>query len=274
MLDARIRTLAREGIEIAVEERWAPLEMEVSKASSEFATAGRAGSGSMYLHIFELYQNELDIQVSMAWGQLQKVLATVGIGSMDHLATDLKAFMAETFEWITSGLCDRLRHSPFLRQGRDHVVRFDERKAHAIRKVYSEVDLFVAGLEQAARVAQNGGATHVNIYGSQVGILQTGASSTASMTVHLDSTSKQEITKALNTVEKALGEAAHVPFDRGEISEMIRESQSELDKPRPNVSRLRSLMQGVATSIQTVASLRPAYDAIKGGLALLGVTLP
>jgi hypothetical protein len=94
------------------------------------------------------------------------------------------------------------------------------------------------------------------------------------MAVHLDATSKKEIAKALDAVEKALGEAAHVPFHSAEISEMVRESMSELDKPGPNVCRLRSLMVGVATSIQTVASLRPAYDAIKGGLALLGVTLP
>ena len=94
------------------------------------------------------------------------------------------------------------------------------------------------------------------------------------MTVHLDSTSKQQIERALDAVEKALGEAAHTPFDRAEISEMIQESRSELDKPAPNVSRLRSLMLGIATTIQTMASLRPAYDAIKGGLALVGVTLP
>jgi hypothetical protein len=196
------------------------------------------------------------------------------------LAADLKAFMGEIIEWMESGLSNRLSQIPFFKSGqdqptpRDPLARLSEGKVHAIRKVHSEIDLFVAGLEQVARVAQNGGATHVNIYGGQVGILQTGASSTASTTVHLDGTSKREIAKALNTVEKALGEATHVPFDRAEISEMIEESKSELDKPGPNVSRLRSLMVGVATSIQTVASLRPAYDAIKGGLALMGVTLP
>jgi hypothetical protein len=194
------------------------------------------------------------------------------------LAVDLKAFMGEIIEWIASGLLDHLRQRSPLRQERqltiDPTDRLSERKAHAIRKVYSEIDLLMARLEQAASVAQNGGDTHVNIYGGQVGIVQTGASSTASMTVRLDSTSKQEIAKALDTVETALGKAAHAPFNRAEISEMIRESKSELEKPGPNVSRLRSLMAGVATSIQTVASLRPAYDAIKGALALVGVTLP
>jgi hypothetical protein len=272
MLESRIRNLARERIEIAVEERWTPFSAELATIKFEYAKANRLHSGSMHLQVLELYKNELDIQVSMAWGQLKTVLATLGTGPLHQLASDLKTFMDEIIDWIASGLSDRLKQR---RSGvSEPVARLNERKPRATRKIHSEIDLFVAGLEQIARMAQNSGATHVNIYGSQVGILQTGASSAASMTVHLDSTSKREISKALNAVEKALGEATHVPFDRAEISEMVQESLSELDKPGPNVSRLRSLMVGVATIIQTVASLRPAYDAIKGGLALMGVTLP
>jgi hypothetical protein len=79
MLDPRISTLARERIEIAVEERWTPLAMETSRISSEFAMAGRTGSGIMYLRVLELYKNELDIQVSMAWGQVHKVLVHRGV---------------------------------------------------------------------------------------------------------------------------------------------------------------------------------------------------
>lgn len=278
MLDPRIRALARERIEVAVEERWTPLTTQISGTTSEFAKANRSGSGSMYASVLELYNSELDIRASMAWGQLRQVLDTVGVDRLEHLAADLKGFMDKMIEWIASGLSDHLNQLPLFGHGEpcsiDPAERLNERKTHAIRKVHTEIDLFVAGLEQAARSSQGGGATNVNIYGGQVGILQTGPSSTASMTLHLDSTSKQEIARTLDTVEKMLGEAAHTPFNRAEISEMTRECKSELEKPEPNVSRLRSLMVGIATSIQTVASLRPAYDAIKGGLALIGVPLP
>lgn len=278
MLDSRATKLAWDRIEIAVEERWTPLGMQASEITAEFAKGGGFDSSRMQVYILELYKNELDIQASMAWGRLREVLATVGVGQLDHLAVDLKAFMDDAIKWITSGLSDRLHQLSFFGQDKrsaiDPLKRLDEAKTHAIRKVHSEIDLFVAGLEQVTRRAQGSGDTHVNIYGGQVGILQTGASSTASMTVQLDNTSKQEIARTLDTVEKMVGEAMHVPFNRAEISEMARECKSELEKHEPNVSRLRSLMVGIATSIQTVASLRPAYDAIKGGLALIGVTLP
>ena len=191
MLDPRIRSLARERIEIAVEERWTPLATQTSAITSEFAKAGGFGSSRMHVHILGLYEDELDIQGSLAWGQLSTVLGIVGVGPPEQLAVDLKAFMGEIIEWIASGLFDHLKQMSPLRQERQLTVdpsdRLGKRKAHAIRKVCSEIDLFVARLEQATRVAQDGGDTHVNVYGGQIGILQTGASSTASMTVQLDS---------------------------------------------------------------------------------------
>jgi hypothetical protein len=54
---------------------------------------------------------------------------------------------------------------------------------------------------------------------------------------------------------------------------MVADSKAELAKPTPNKSKLAALLGGVAVTIQTVASLRPAYDAVKGALALLGIRL-
>ena len=104
MLDSRIRSLARERIEIAVEERWTPLAMQTSAITSESIKAGGFGGSRMYVHILGLYEDELDIQASMAWGQLSRVLAAVGVGPLERLAADLKGFMGEIIEWITSGL--------------------------------------------------------------------------------------------------------------------------------------------------------------------------
>jgi hypothetical protein len=279
MLDPKITDMARERIEVAIDERWSPLARETSEIKSRMISRGVFRSSMTANEFLELYRNELDIQASMAWGQLKTVLMTVGVRDLSEFGTDLKSFIEEMINWLTADLMKRLEEvfRPFEKMSRgaanpqDHL---EKAKTHAIRKIYTEIDLFEAALTQKGQAAEDPGGTHVTISGGQVGILQTGAFSTASMVVRLDSTSKQEIAKALGAVEKALEEAAHVPFDRAEISEMIRESKSELGKPRPNVPLLRSLMQGVATSIQTVASLRPAYDAIKGGLALVGVTLP
>jgi hypothetical protein len=275
VLNQKTKLLARDRIELVIEERWTPLATQTSEITAQFVNAGGLTNSRMHVCILGLYEDELDVQAALAFGELSRVLDAVGIGPLEHLAADLKAFMGDMIQWLFEGLLDHLTHKSLLRQERllsiDPFEQLSTRKTHAIRKTFSEIDLLVARLERAD---QNDGNTQVNIYGGQVGILQTGSSSTASMTVHLDSTSKNEIAKALATVEKAIGEAASVPFDRAEISEMIRESKSELDKPKLNMSRLRSLMLGVAGSVQTVAALRPAYDAIKGALALVGVTLP
>lgn len=278
MLDPKISDMARERIAVAIDERWNTLARETLEIRSQMNRRGILRSSITANHFLELYRSELDIQASTAWGHLKTVLINVGIHELDNLGTDLKSFMKEAIDRLTLDLLKKLETvlRPVERMSRvnphDHL---GEAKTHAIRKVYTEIDLFAAGLAQELHPAEAGGDTHITISsGGQVGVLQTGAFATASTTVHLDSTSKQEIANALDTVEKALREAAHVPFDRDDISEMIRECKSELDKPRPNVPLLRSLMRGVATSVQTVASLRPAYDAIKAGLALIGLTLP
>ena len=52
------------------------------------------------------------------------------------------------------------------------------------------------------------------------------------------------------------------------------EAKGELAKSEPNSTKLRSLLSTTATAIQTVASMKPAYELLKVGLTYLGITLP
>ena len=118
MLDSRARNLARDRIQIAIEERWTPLALQSSQVASEFVKAGGFGGSRMHISILGLYEDELDIQAAMAWGQLSRVLAVVGVGPLERLAADLKAFMSAIIEWITSELSDRLKQSSLMRPER------------------------------------------------------------------------------------------------------------------------------------------------------------
>ena len=99
----------------------------------------------------------------------------------------------------------------------DPVKPLEEAKVHALSKVYCEIELYVAGLERAARQMQERGGTSVNVYGGEVGILQTGNFSSAFMTVTLDDISKREIVAALETVGKALSDIRKPPFHKEEV---------------------------------------------------------
>lgn len=278
MLDDRTTDLARRTIEVALEERWTPLSRQTGEITSRATLHGAYGGSRMLVEIIGLYRAELDIQALIAWGHLQRILANVGIGRLETLADDLKAFMGGIIERVAASLLDHINStSPFKKKQTDiidPVSPLQEAKAHALSKVNCEIDLYVAGLEQAARLAQERGSTSVNVYGGQVGILQTGNLSTASMTITLDSISKSEIVTALEAVETALHDIREPPFNMAEVLSLIQDSKGEASKSEPNVTRLKGALLGIATSIQSVAALRPAYETLKGALALVGVTLP
>lgn len=278
MLDDRTTDLARRTIEVALEERWTPLSRQTLEITSDATMHGAYGGSRMLVQIIELYKAELDIQASMAWGHLQRTLANVGIGRLDTLAADLKVFMGETIERVAAGLLDHINNSSPFKNKRteiiDPVKPLEEAKDHALRKVDCEIDLYVAGVGQVARQTQQGGTTYVNVSGGQVGILQTGNFSSASMTVTLDANSKREIVAALESVENSVRNIQETPFDKVEVLELVRDSKAEADKPKPNLTRLKAALLAIAASIQPVAALKPAYETLKGALALVGVTLP
>lgn len=278
MLDGRITDLAQRTIEVALEERWTPLSHQTLDITSKAIMHGAYRGSRMLLQIIELYKAELDIQASMAWGHLQRVMASAGVGGMETLADDLKAFMTKTIDGISATLLKHINNSsPFRSKTTgiiDAVKPLEEAKAHALRKVDCEIDLYVAKLEQSARQTQESGGTKVAIYGGQVGIVQTGDFSTASLIVTLDDTAKREIVAALDKVEEALREIRETPFNKEEVLREVQECKAEADKPKPNVTRMKGALLAVANSIQTVAALKPAYETLKGALALVGITLP
>lgn len=63
-------------------------------------------------------------------------------------------------------------------------------------------------------------------------------------------------------------------FSRDEVAELVEDARTELEKPKPNGFRLTNVLTGVATAVQTAASLQPAYQALKAGVLPLGIFLP
>jgi hypothetical protein len=230
----------------------------------------------MLIQIVALYKAELDIRALMAWGHLQRALASFGIGGPETLAADLKAFMGEIIENEAASLFEHVSSSSSFRNARTRIIDpgqpLQEAKAHALRKVGGEIDLYVAALERAREPAREGSGNQINVFGQA--IVQTGDFSLASMTVSLDENSKTEIVAALEAVKSALREAGDAPFNKEEVLELIEDAKSEVGEAEPNMTRLKGALLGIATTIQSVAALRPAYDTLKGALALVGISLP
>jgi hypothetical protein len=149
MLDPKIDDMARERIDVAIEERWSWLDRETSAIKSRMNSRGLLRSSVTAGQILELYRNELDIQAAMAWGHLKAVIIVVGIRGLGELGTDVKSFIDERVYELAGHLLERLQEviRPFEKMSRARPgEQMEQAKTHAIRKIHSEIDLFEAAL--------------------------------------------------------------------------------------------------------------------------------
>lgn len=91
----------------------------------------------------------------------------------------------------------------------------------------------------------------------------------------LDADVRTALSEALNKISAMLADSnITLPQPKVEIEELVDEGQRELKKSNPNFTKLRSLLSAVGCSIQTVASMKPAYDTLKQLLTFLNISLP
>lgn len=86
---------------------------------------------------------------------------------------------------------------------------------------------------------------------------------------------QESLLQALDDIKKYLESGGDLSgFAKEEVIELVDDSRAEVEKPNPNITQLKTYLIGVAISIQTVASLKPAYEAIKLALSRFHITLP
>lgn len=89
------------------------------------------------------------------------------------------------------------------------------------------------------------------------------------------SEAREALLHALDLVQQSLASGEEpASYSKEEVLDLVKEGQTELEKAKPNGIRLRAILTAVATTIQTVGSLQPAYQALKTALLPLGILLP
>jgi hypothetical protein len=150
---------------------------------------------------------------------------------------------------------------------------FRKVKDNQVKKLRTEVDLLEGRMSTLA--AQGSVQTgNVAVTGSG-NVIQVGNFLQSPMTLRLDAGVRGEIGRALDAVEnsiRSLPQSTALPVQ--DIRGLVAEVRSEIAKEDSNSTKIGSLLSGLAITIQTTASLRPAYDLLKGILAPLGVALP
>lgn len=279
MVDQEIVRIARERTVLEIDEQSARVREEIRSLKEKMNAKGVLRSSMTLKQITDICADAIKFRGQLAWQTYFRFLTTSGISHSATLSNELKDLILYHLPENLGDLKGYVKEnanlvgSPTLY---DNLAQeLDASRAATLARVGTEIELFVHSLHRKEEMkSEESKSTTVNIY-SPVGSIQTGSSSIAHVTQHLDADVRSELSKALTQIAAILADSTvSLPQPKTEIVELVEEGQQELAKSSPNLTRLRSLLSTVGGSIQTVASMKPAYETLKQALTFLGISLP
>ncbi|MHB8773429.1 MAG: hypothetical protein ACYC7J_20755 [Syntrophales bacterium] len=279
MLDQDIVNIAKDRINLEIGEQKKWLHTEIQRIKAEMAGRGLLHSSIIVKRVADVCVEAVKNRAQLVWQILFRFITTTGISYTEGLSEELKALIALHLPSQLADLKDQvIEISQFAGAQKMHTTletELDAARSVALAKVGTEIDLFVHSLKRKADLQEGKSTSTVfNVY-SPVGSIQIGDNSIANVNQMVDTETRQRIINALEEIESQLGDPdLDIALQKEELIEVVKETGEELQKEKPNVTRLRSLLTTVGTSIQLISSLKPAYETLKQALTFLGISLP
>lgn len=244
---------------------------EVSQIKEEMNFKHSLHSSATVRLILDAIGNEYRVRTSMIWQSFARGLQDQGVLLDKSTSDEVKELLAKMIDNHSS---DLLKHYSDLK-GILNVLKppktSDELRMAAIERTSTEIDFVCLKHSRPTNLTS---PTVVNVY-QDYGIVQTGSGSTASLSVTIGTQERHEIEKVIEAIQKLLDARTSLsPEQHTEAIELVKDLEGEIQRPKPNKHRIRGALQGLATTVQTVAAAPEAYQLIKGAAALLGLQLP
>jgi hypothetical protein len=256
-------------------ERGRQFSEHLRQIKNEAVSRGNAAGGAHFSAAKKAHEQELGTRASLAWQSLHRAHQTSGSPLSDDLIESLKAELHQSINALSTELNESLqvyvaRLPNFAKPG---GYNLDAMRRHWISKTDLEIEIYGDSLMNK-KGSHEGGAAQYYFFGA-VGAVQTGANAQASIIQNLDGSDKNALLEAIRLARDAIQAASD--FDSRKQEELLQvagDCTKELSSDNPNSTRLLTMLSVLASSIQTVASAQPAYQALKTALLPLGITLP
>ncbi len=268
MLDKKIVELACRRTQLEMKEEWEQLRKELNAIKTKMAVQGALGSGATLVRITDLCARAVNNRAHLIWHILYRFITTTGINYSDELSSELKALIAhelpEELPDFKGYIKNTIKILNAPKTAEKLLDQLDNARDHALNKVGNEIDLFVQSLKKKSEMTETGVESQIiNVY-SPPGPIRT-----------IDGELCRQLINALDAIKPGINQLQDLPkHPKSEIIEIIGDCRTELEKAKPNITKLRSLLTTVGTSIQSNHSLKPGYDVLKQELTYLGISLP
>lgn len=251
------------------------LQRDIGAEVSRLSANGTLRSGVALKVIASTAGNVIPIFAQVALTLMLRALKAHGVGlgknNRDSVAAEIKGHIDSEI----SELQAKILETPSYRSMPEHAAsalgHLDRLAALEMQRIYGELRLIATASEEAPPPA---GST--NVFNAPVGLVQTGAGSFGFSTQHLDNGARGALEKAMDALLKDLDEYQSKGTDvrMSEARELAVETKTEVVKPKPNLTKVKSLVAGIGGAISFTPKLKEAYDTVKWAAAMIEVPLP
>jgi hypothetical protein len=275
MLEVEELNRIRETVTADIGPRDATVLQNLQAVQRQLAAKGMARSGNELHERARVATDELDIRAGLIWGIIRKCHDTFGRRDSPQLLADLQQQLREyvTAHAITlTGIVDPAAAPSWPRDTGNYVRdAISTKRDQLIAKYQNDAYFYVrAAVQTPAPAAAAAGG--IVVTGGNVTIL-TGDYSTAN--INIDSTAASRLAQANTALIEAIQNAPDMAADQRERSlDIAKDLETAATAAKPNGPKILGLLGGLSSTVQTVASIKPAWDALKAAAAALGINLP
>lgn len=276
MLDPQLITRIREYLAAELGPRDRTLDTALMAEQRAAAAAGTLNGGGMIARYSNAGRDELAVRAALIWAVIRRSHASLQGAFTDGMLEDLRQQIAEhmtehanrvadfCMQPVGVGGGDAARaqfrvtvRDEVLKRGRELIARYDV-----------EAQFYVDDLKRPTAA----GGQVLNFHGP-VGAVQTAPFATAN--VSLAGADGERLVDALEQLRQAIERNAEGTSEqRAAGTEIVADTIAAVKSERPNAAKIAGLLGGLATTVQTTASLQPAWQAVRAIAAAIGIPLP
>lgn len=268
MLQSNIRERITEHIEASTRPRCRTVSRAASEILGKQVASGTLGSSRAQFAYADIAEHELAVRAELVWQAITQAFESMQGELSDSTQQDLhrEALIHVDEQALAVARCIRSvcnsRGSAFDQQLQQYA---EEQAAQLAVKAKYFVDQLRRPKTDGSHLTQN--------FHAPVGAVQLGAHATAH--VSLEGPTSARVVQALEGLLAALGKSTEISAEHHEQSaELVTDLIAALKAEKPSPPKVKGLLGGLAMSVQTVASVRGAWQAVKDASALIGLHLP
>lgn len=226
------------------------------------------GIGRGVFPFIDIACQELAVRADLAWEAIRRACQnsadTLQGLAPEDLEREIRVHVSE------QGLAVRQITNQHCRGGKPNLDEaVTQRSEELVARLKIEAQYFV---DQLRRPAQDTINKILNFH-APVGAVQVGPYSTAH--VSMSDPAGQQLVQALEALREALDRSAEVSVEQREHSvELVEELIGAVKAERTNPPKMQGLLSGLATIVQTLDSVRGAWQTVRDTFALIGIRLP